>query len=215
VVVGEHQFTSLKDRLKAVMLAALIRALRCTWRTRKIHRCIYDQAIKEGGAVLAFWHGDALSIVALHRCRNILGLTSLSADGELAAGVLWSLGYGVVRGSSSRGGPQAREACEAALKQGLSTSLAVDGPRGPRHRVKPGAVSMSAAANVPIIIAAVRSSFTFRLRSWDGFEIPLPGSKVSITYGRLEPVLPGQATQSEGVSALETKMCALSGEFKT
>ena len=214
MVVGQHKFDSVLDRLKAVILATVVVALRWTWRVRFTDAEVFDSAIRDGGAVLVFWHGEQLPMVPVHRRKRIAGLASLSDDGELAAGVLHTLGFGVLRGSSSRGGLGARQACAAALRAGFSTALTVDGPRGPRHRVKRGAVRVSSEAGVPIIYAASSISHAWRLSSWDGFQVPLPGAKVTIAYGRMEATEPEEGSVCAGTEVLQNRMLALSAGLR-
>ena len=72
--------------------------------------------------------------------------------------------------------------------------IAADGPRGPRQRVKPGAVYLARKTETPIFPVAVATEAAFHLsRSWDRFVIPRPFSRVCVWVG--EPWHP-----AEGVS---------------
>ena len=58
----------------------------------------------------------------------------------------------MVRGSTSRGGRGAILALHRALvKHGASPLLAPDGPRGPRHVAKSGAVLLAQFGQAPIV----------------------------------------------------------------
>ncbi|MCX7959741.1 MAG: DUF374 domain-containing protein, partial [Deltaproteobacteria bacterium] len=70
-------------------------------------------------------------------------LVSLSKDGDIAAGVLKNLGFGVVRGSSSRRGKEALLELEALVKDGESAAITVDGPKGPAGEVKSGIIRLA------------------------------------------------------------------------
>jgi lysophospholipid acyltransferase (LPLAT)-like uncharacterized protein len=97
------------------------------------------------------------------------------------------LGYGHVRGSSTRGGVRAIYDLAQKLKSGIDVGITVDGPRGPRFVVKPGPIQIakrSGAAILPITSASKRHK-TFS--SWDAFEMPYPFTKVTVRYG--EPVV--------------------------
>jgi len=180
-----------------------------TWRVHLHGQEVFAAAMDRGGAIIAFWHGEQLPLVPIHASSRIVGLASLSADGSLLAGVIKRLGYHVVRGSSSRGGADALEACRAALSKNLSPALAVDGPRGPRHRVHTGAVRLSIDEGAPIIFMASHAHLALRLKSWDGFQIPLPGSRIDVAYGVLPAAVLQGSSVEEGCRRLQTEMLAL------
>jgi lysophospholipid acyltransferase (LPLAT)-like uncharacterized protein len=125
-------------------------------------------------------------MVLLHRDMGMVGVTSLSRDGDVVAAVLARLGYGVVRGSSSKGGADAMVACLMALREGARPVLAVDGPRGPAGSVKSGAERLAEAEGVPIVYGRVRAR-GWRARSWDRFLVPWPFARVEVEYGVWKP----------------------------
>ena len=70
------------------------------------------------------------------------------------------------------------------LSRGADAAFAVDGPRGPRERAKPGAArtaELGGAALLPVSSAACRSIVL--KRTWDRFELPLPFSRVVVVVG--------------------------------
>ncbi len=82
-------------------------------------------------------------------------------------------------------------------KEGWRPSVAVDGPRGPRHEVKLGVVEIARVLKVPIlpINMACSRSFIFQ-KSWNKSELPLPFSKIVIQWGdpiEYDPALPLEA----------------------
>jgi lysophospholipid acyltransferase (LPLAT)-like uncharacterized protein len=167
----------------------VIRALCFTWRVRWVDVAERDVALKSGPVVYAFLHGEQLAMIATHSLhmresgQKIYGIASKSKDGDFIAGVMAALGYGLVRGSSSKGGGEAMRQSEEALAYGHSVGVTVDGPRGPRGVSKVGAAVIAHRGGVPLVWVKARSSFRWRLGSWDRFEIPLPFSKVSIYSG--------------------------------
>src|SRR5208283_4835647 len=101
-----------------------------------------------------------------------------------------------VRGSSSRRGPQAL--LEMATLAGLGYDLAItpDGPRGPRYVVQDGVMSLAQVTGLPIVPFSFFARRKICLRSWDGFQIPLPFSRCEINVAR--PIrVPRDATDSE------------------
>ncbi len=190
-------------------------ALRRTWRVRYHCPEVFDEAVDRGGAVIAFWHGEQLPLVPIHATARVAGLASLSRDGSLLAGVISRLGYTVVRGSSSRGGSKAYDECLAAIDLDLSPALALDGPRGPRHRVHTGAVRLSKQTGAPIILLASHAHRAVRLKSWDEFQIPLPGSRVDVAYDYISPDEIASTTVEEGCQYLRAQMLALGARVRT
>ncbi len=149
----------------------------------------YDDAINSGkGLVYGFWHGDFFVIAAAGRKENarrkIFIMTSRSRDGELLSRFLNKLGYGTIRGSASRGGMSALLSLKDILMEGKTAALAVDGPRGPRAIVKPGAILLSKTTEALVVPIAVFISKKIRLRSWDQCEIPLPFSRCIVKAGK-------------------------------
>ena len=63
----------------APLRAGAVRLLAATWRIERIGAELLDDAV-DGGAVLAFWHGEQLPMVAAHARRGFLGMASLSRD---------------------------------------------------------------------------------------------------------------------------------------
>jgi lysophospholipid acyltransferase (LPLAT)-like uncharacterized protein len=108
-------------------------------------------------------------------------------DGEIIARIVERFGFFGVRGSSSRGGVRALLEGVQVLKRGADMAITPDGPRGPRHSFAPGALVLAHRAGVPVVSLVAHVDRTWRLRSWDGFEIPKPFARITIEYG--EPVV--------------------------
>jgi lysophospholipid acyltransferase (LPLAT)-like uncharacterized protein len=181
------------QRLLLFLLPPLVRILAWSWRIKQENWPV------EGACVVAFWHGQQLPMIALHRSKGLTGVASLSKDGELLAGVLQKLGYGVIRGSSSRGGAGVLREGLKLLKSGGKLALAVDGPRGPAKTVQPGAELLATRCGVPVVFGVAEGT-GIRLKSWDSFWIPL--GTVQIRYGVWHP---GTGTLQEAMLQLEQK----------
>lgn len=164
----------------ASLLVLAVRALAWTWRVDRPPWPVH------GPCVVGFWHGDQLVMAALHRDVGVTGLASLSRDGELAAQALGAFGYGVMRGSTSRGGLDAFLTACVVIRGGGRPALALDGPRGPAGVAQPGAVSIARRTRVPLVLATVEAA-GWRLRSWDRFLIPYPMARVRVRYEVKEP----------------------------
>jgi lysophospholipid acyltransferase (LPLAT)-like uncharacterized protein len=134
-------------------------------------------------AIFTFWHGRMLPLEYVARNRNIQVLSSLHRDGEISARLLRALGYGVVRGSSTRGSARGLVRLMARARQGLDLAITPDGPKGPPRKAKTGIFYLaerSGSAIVPIGVSAWPGS---KLSSWDAFLLPAPFARVAVVYG--------------------------------
>lgn len=132
--------------------------------------------------VVAFWHGSMVIGWYLHRNMNCSALVSKSKDGDVLAHILDKWNYKVIRGSSHIGGNEALVILLELIDNKYSLAITPDGPTGPIHKMKAGAVITSKKGNVPLILAGIGCNKKIVLKSWDKFEIPLPFSKIVVKY---------------------------------
>lgn len=132
--------------------------------------------------VTAFWHGSMVIGWYLHRNTNCSALVSKSKDGDVLAHILNKWNYKVVRGSSHIGGNEALSILMELIGNNYSLAITPDGPTGPIHKMKAGAVVAAKKTNVPLLLVGIGCSKKIVLKSWDKFEIPLPFSKVKVKY---------------------------------
>ncbi len=163
--------------------------------------------------VLSLWHDELFPLIYLKRQLNIIALVSQSEDGELLAGVLERMGLETARGSSSRGGVKALLAAARRMREsGICGCVTVDGPRGPRHEVKEGAVFLAARADAPIVPIRLFMERRVLFKSWDRFQLPLPFSRVSMVCGdayRVECDLRDAEAVARECRLLEERLSAL------
>jgi lysophospholipid acyltransferase (LPLAT)-like uncharacterized protein len=137
-----------------------------------------------GAILFALWHENLFTGIMTHGHQRLAPLASLSKDGDLVARVMKGLGYHPVRGSGSRGGPQARDEMAEVITQGLCPTITVDGPKGPRRVVKGGIIDVARRSGCAILpMTPVSSRYFVFKRSWDHFRLPLPFSHVKVYYG--------------------------------
>lgn len=141
---------------------------------------------KNQNYILAFWHGTMLLPWYLHGNPDFAALTSKSKDGDILAKILGKWKYKVVRGSSSTGGNEALESMIEFVKNKFSIAITPDGPRGPRHEFKPGAVITAKKTGAPLVLAGVSFKKKKVLNNWDRFEIPHFFTSAKIVYS--EPI---------------------------
>lgn len=152
----------------------------------------YLERAREGGrkVLYAFWHEGLLVATYAFRRQGIQVLVSQHRDGEMIARAIERMGYGTIRGSSTRGGTRALFRMASAGAAGDDLGVTVDGPRGPRLQVKPGTLFIAGRSGLPIVPFAVASHKPWELSSWDRFMVPRPFSTAAIAFG--EPLeVPG------------------------
>ena len=164
--------------------ALFIRAFGATWRVerRGVERLERARSLSKQ-VVLGILHGRLLVLSYTHRGWRIQVLASHHADGDLMGKTIEHLGFGHIKGSSSRGGAAALRDLAGVLREGLDVGLTIDGPRGPRGVVQQGAIELSrmtGSAVVPLSCAA-RPRRLFG--SWDRFQFAFPFARVVVAYG--------------------------------
>jgi lysophospholipid acyltransferase (LPLAT)-like uncharacterized protein len=83
--------------------------------------------------------------------------------------------------------------------------MTLDGPRGPRHVAKPGAVLLAQRAEAVVLAVGARYGRAWQLRNWDRFEIPLPFSRV--VGATSEPFMgPADLSVEAGQRPLEARL---------
>lgn len=162
-----------------VVAAGVIRVLGETLRYEE--RGVQGDGVQVSG-VYAFWHRSLLLAACRFRGQGIAILISRSFDGELIARTVERLGFVVVRGSSSRGGASGLRGMERAYRDGRKCAVTADGPRGPAMIAKPGAAQLARLVGSNVGAFYLLPERTWVLRSWDGFLIPKPFSRVVVTW---------------------------------
>jgi lysophospholipid acyltransferase (LPLAT)-like uncharacterized protein len=187
-----EQSESLPLRSKAALLLGrgFLHMLARTWRIRVVNGD-YVRDLRRAGHtfIFALWHGQLLPLLWHHREEGVLVLISEHRDGELVARAAQSLGYGLIRGSSTRGAERALISLVRELQAGHEVAITPDGPRGPAATFASGALVAAQRSDSFILPVAASADRAWRLRSWDRFMIPKPFARVTVAYGAPAKVL--------------------------
>jgi lysophospholipid acyltransferase (LPLAT)-like uncharacterized protein len=173
-------------RFIGAVLAFVVRLWHLTLRVKRVNNEVFtDPELRAKRPVIMLWHDEIFPLIPAHAGERMACVVSQSKDGEILTRVLESFGFMTVRGSSSRGGMRALIAAKRIMdEQGVGIIFTVDGPRGPRHKVKPGAVFLASHAGSPIVpVRVVMSRAKVFHRAWDKFQLPWPFSRCTIIYG--------------------------------
>ena len=160
--------------------------------------------------IFCFWHRCTLPAGWYFRKFRCSILISQSFDGELIARTLGLLGYGSVRGSSSRGGAGGLIALREVLAKGLPVVFTADGPRGPIYETKIGPVKLAQMTGERIGSFYLLPERAWTARSWDKFLVPKPFSRVVVSWAR-----PVEAPSPDAdAAALEAKRLELNAALE-
>ena len=142
----------------------------------KISPCIY-----------AMWHANQMLVHGIEDKAHLSILISNSIDGDIVAYTCENWGFKVVRGSSAKKGAiESTMQMISRLNDGESVAIMVDGPHGPLHKVKNGALKLAQKTGAPIILSYWYSpQISFKsLPSWDKMKVPVGDCKILNIYGK-------------------------------
>lgn len=204
--VSKRRMTPLRRLAYALTAPLLVGLIRLMWWTYRFEirgdDGISELAVRGKPMILAFWHGDLFMMPWFlsrlsERGVGVTYLVSPSMDGEYAVKLLNVIGGRTVRGSATRSGTKAiRGLYRVIVKDGGSPVVAADGPKGPYHRCKKGAIVLGQLTDAKIVPLAAAPKRAFRLRTWDRLPVPLPFTRVAIEVG--EPLeIPKDLSEDE------------------
>jgi len=199
-------------RVVRALASPSVRVLASTWRIRTVHeerwRPLYDARRPH---VFLLWHEALLPLLWQHRHQAITIVVSEARDGQYLADFAATLGYGAVRGSSTRGAARALLGAVRELQAGRAVAFTPDGPQGPRRELKPGVVAAAQRGGGVIVPLHAEADRAWRLHSWDRFMIPKPGARVRISYGRPFEVGAGERGLERGVADAVERLTEIAG----
>ncbi len=157
--------------------------------------------------IYVMWHANQLLVHGIEDKANLNILISNSIDGEIVARTSEKWGFKVIRGSSGKkGAVESTMQMLRKLNNGESVAIMVDGPSGPLHKVKNGAIKLAQKTGVPIVTANWYSpQKTFRsLPSWDKMKIPIGYCEIINTYGK--PIYIKEDATSEEIANVKEEI---------
>lgn len=212
---------SYKIKIQSTALYLVVRLLGFTYRFRFLNWDEFESSKqkvwKEEGLnpnyLFCLWHQNLMAGILSQAKTPHCILVSPSRDGEFLVQVCQKLGYKTARGSSSRQGVKGMVEMIRALRQGMPGAVTVDGPKGPSHEVKLGAIEMAKKTQTPIFGYSAYPKKFWSLRSWDRFRIPKPFTEIAIYLS--PPLFHSENNpQTTDSLALQLKEQLLAGEIK-
>ncbi len=189
-----------REKFLAFLISYLLRVLFTTIRLRVNDQAGFTVSPPASPVIIAFWHNRicAITLTFLRKYppsrSGVVVLTSPSRDGGLLAQIMAAFRMDSVRGSSSRRGSQALFELTEKLRQGFDIAITPDGPRGPKYHLHPGLIFLARSTSTRILPVHAHFSHAITLKSWDGFRIPLPFSRMDVIIGPYETIAEGEET---------------------
>ena len=144
-------------------------------------------ACKHLSYIHAFWHQNLPLYFITHSKRpkhKVIWMQHPKWYMKPIHFLLWWSGIEIAYGSSGNSGQKALDQIISCLKNGYSSALNPDGPKGPPKQVKKGIIQMSLESGAPIQVISFKCSHYFKLSSWDEKIIPMPFSKIIVEYAQ-------------------------------
>ncbi len=216
VTRSDRRMTWQRRALYRLALPLALVVIRTFWRLCRVVKIEGEEhlraALAEAPSILpCYWHQHQLFCGKYLLEQGALGmkvgwLISPSVDGEIGAMLARRLGAHAIRGSSTHTGARAlRDFYQALVKDGISPAINPDGPRGPRHQFKAGAIVLAQISGRPIVPMAYAASRAWQVK-WDRFVIPKPFARIAIAIGPPRHV--PRTLDAEGLAALQEEMAA-------
>ena len=135
--------------------------------------------------ILVSWHGKVLGLMEHMKHKGYFALVSQSRDGELITRIAKNFGYNLFRGSSNKGGKEAIKNMDNFFRENTNAKIIItpDGPTGPEHKVKPGALILAQNSGRPIIPMIVDVKNSWKFKNWHTFYLSKPFSKMRVVFG--------------------------------
>jgi len=143
-----------------------------------------ERLVEGGNYIYSFWHRflGVWFVAALRRQRGHAWLQHPAAYMQPVHIVLHLMGVRTVLGSSGEEGRRAAATLTELVKNGASTSITPDGPRGPAHELKKGVLHIALGSGIPIVPVRMHTRPSLRLPTWDRKVFPLPFARIDITF---------------------------------
>ena len=186
--------------MKEILAASLIAPLYSLWSRSFRYRLYFARAEDvpkffsslinpdSKGTLFSAFHQTEMALLPFFRDLKISIMISPSKDGEILATVANYFGYGTIRGSSNkRPVASVLEAIRFIKNERGKLCLAVDGPRGPAFKCKPGLTKISQKTDIPIIPAFCRTHWGHTFEgAWSKSRIPYFGTRIDVLVGHIE-----------------------------
>jgi hypothetical protein len=132
--------------------------------------------------MVCVWHGRLVfpSWYLRLKTTNVHAIASRHTDAEIMARVLRRWGYGLIRGSTRKGGKAVVQKMADVFKNAGIIAVTNDGPKGPPRIAKAGSTGLALKYNVQIITITGSATKFWQMKSWDRSMLPKPFGTIHI-----------------------------------
>ena len=132
--------------------------------------------------MVCVWHGRLLfpSWYIRLKTTNLHAIASRHTDAEIMARILKKWGYGLIRGSTQKGGKAVVQKMAEVFKSAGIVAVTNDGPKGLPRIAKAGSTGLALKFNVQIITITGSATKYWQMKSWDRFMLPKPFGKIQL-----------------------------------
>ncbi len=170
--------------------------------------------------IYSFWHDQLLMCPLTWQSNSsIKVLISKHRDGDIIAQLISNLGFEAIRGSThktnkikNKGGLLSARKMIKSLKNGISIGISPDGPKGPRHKVSEGILSISRLSKSVILPVGIGFKKKWVLNTWDKFIIPKPFNEITVVWGDPISAITNEKNNHQFKIKLESKMNNLTAQ---
>ena len=158
--------------------------------------------------MVCVWHGRLLfpSWYIRLKTTNLHAIASRHPDAEIMARILNNWGYGLIRGSTRKGGKAVVQKMAEVFKSKGIVAVTNDGPKGPPRIAKAGSTSLALKYNVQIITITGSATKYWQMKSWDRFMLPKPFGKIQLIVSPPLDITEKSKTPEEEIQLLSDFM---------
>ena len=132
--------------------------------------------------MVCVWHGRLVfpSWYLREKTTNLHAIAGRHTDAEIMARILRRWGYGLIRGSTRKGGKAVVQKMADVFKNAGIVAVTNDGPKGPPRVAKAGSTGLALKYNVKIVTITGSATKFWQMKSWDRSMLPKPFGTIHI-----------------------------------
>ena len=132
--------------------------------------------------MVCVWHGRLIfpSWYLRLKTTNLHAIAGRHVDAEIMARILQRWGYGLIRGSTRKGGKTVVKKMAEVFKNAGIIAVTNDGPKGPPRIAKAGSTGVALKYNVQIITITGSATKYWQIKSWDRSMLPKPFGTIQL-----------------------------------
>ena len=158
--------------------------------------------------MVCVWHGRLVfpSWYIRLKITNLHAIASHHSDAEIMARILNRWGYGLIRGSTKKGGKAVVLEMAEVFRNGGIVAVTNDGPKGPPRIAKAGSTGLAIKYNVNMVTITGSATKFWQMKSWDRFMLPKPFGRIDIMVSPPLEIATPPANNEEEVKLLSDYM---------